>query len=151
MAIELKSADLVPDTEELSTGRDHSRDDFQKQVDGEVSTLIKLWHEQGDQEAGKGAPTKRYVVGTDDRAEMRKVIERAFTLASRELNPKIGPSWYQTKVNNGTVALKFAPKYLPVKATPDANANGNATPPAEPPAEPQAEPQAEGRRGFGRR
>jgi hypothetical protein len=164
--VTLQSADLVPDTDEISTGRDHSRDDFQRQIDGEVATLVKLWHEQGDQEIGKGAPTKRYVVATGERAEMRKVIERAFTLASVNLSPKIGPAWYQSKVNGDTVALKFTAKYLPVKA-PKADANGATPTPVATPEAPKADanpqadqggdtpqadqPQADsGRRGFRR-
>jgi hypothetical protein len=166
VAITLKADNLVPDSDEISTGRDHSRDDFQKQIDAEVATLVKLWHEQGDQEIGKGAPTKRYVVSTDDRAEMRKVIERAFTLASKDLSPKIGPAWYTSKVNGGTVALKFTAKYLPVpvKAAPAAPAaNGQAAPQADQPQAdqpnpaadqggdtPQAAPADSGRRGFRR-
>ena len=134
--MELKSADLVPDTEEVSTGRDHSRDDFQKGIDAEVKALIDLWHQQGDQEILKGAPSKRYVVATTDRGEMRKVIERAFTLASSGQARKIGPAWYASKVNGDVVALKFVPRYLPEKA-PKAEANGNATP--EPTQEPQAD------------
>lgn len=158
MAITLKSADLVPDTEEVSTGRNHERDDFQRQIDAEVSALITLWHQQGDQEITKGAPSKRYVVSTDDRAEMRKVIERAFTLASHGLSPKIGPAWYQAKTNDGTVALKFVPKYLPVKAESNGQAKTPATAPTDVVADPTADqggdqPQAEQpkTRGFGRR
>jgi hypothetical protein len=168
MAIALKADDLVPDTDEISTGRDHTRDDFQRQIDAEVAALVKLWHEQGDQEIAKGAPTKRYVVSTDDRAEMRKVIERAFTLASSGLARKIGPAWYTSKVNDGTVGLKFCPKYLPVKSASNGTATSEATPQATPEATPQAEapkvnPQADqgpdqpqatapesGRRGFRR-
>jgi hypothetical protein len=151
MPINLMPETEVPDTDELSTGRNHDRDDFQKQIDADVAQLVKLWDEQHNPEVGAGAPTKRYVVSTDDRAAMRKVIDRAFTLASHDRTPKIGAGWYLAKTNGSTVALKFAPRYLPVKAASNGTAEQAPAEQPEAPAEQATETEQSSRRAFGRR
>jgi hypothetical protein len=102
MAITLHTiapADL-PEQTELAEG--FVRDEFQKQVDKDVATLK---HNTATAAWPKADPAKlfqRYVVGTDDKPELKRVIRRACALH------KVEPSFYKdAKTEAGHVVVKF--------------------------------------------
>lgn len=110
----------------LIAPRDHSRDPAQLWTDDKVLTLVKEWQEAGQPEPSDTAPFRRLAVKKDDRPELRRMINRAFTLASSGDNTDVIPAFYlDGKTPDGKVAVKFNVRIKPEKAedeTPDPNA-----------------------------
>jgi hypothetical protein len=89
---------------ELATTRTRLRDDEQKALDADVAKLIAEWDAAGQPTTGD--PNRRYE--SNDAAESKRRIRRAFTLASKERTPSLAPYWFKD-------GAKDAEGFLPIK------------------------------------
>lgn len=114
---------------DLATQRTRARDEAQKELDGEVTKLVAEWKAAGS--PATGIPNRRYEV--DDVAEAKRRVNRAFTLASKDMTPKLAPMWYKdgTKDSEGYVAIKFAVRVSTPSDKAAAAAAETATPKAD--------------------
>lgn len=109
MAIEI-SEPTTPDTQDrLIAKRDHSRDDSQVWVDGKVKDLVNRYHEAGDPAPSDTAPYLRLEVVKAQRPDLRRAINRAFSLiSSGDAVPNLVPAFYiDGKGTDGKVVVKF--------------------------------------------
>jgi len=90
---------------DLATQRTRLRDPEQKELDADVAGQVKEWTEAGRPEDGN--PTRRYEV--DDLSDGKRRVRRAFTLASKDLTPKLAPMWWKdgAKDAEGFIAIKW--------------------------------------------
>jgi hypothetical protein len=126
---------------DLATTRTRLRDDEQKALDADVAKLITEWDEAGQPETGD--PNRRYE--SNDAAESKRRIRRAFTLASKDRAPKLAPYWFKdgAKDAEGFLPIKFGVRVsVPSDdAASDAAESGSETPAADPDsADPNANP-----------
>jgi hypothetical protein len=89
---------------ELAISRSRLRDPEQKELDADVAKLIAEWDAAGQPTTGD--PNRRYE--TNDPAESKRRVRRAFTLGSKERTPKLAPMWW-------TDGAKDADGFLPIK------------------------------------
>lgn len=119
MKIDIAEAS-VPDTQDkLIAGRDHSRDETQVWVDSKVTDLVTRWTEAGTPEPSDSAPFLRLEVKKEERPELRRMINRAFTLLSGAEGAKntLVPAFYQdAKGKDGKVVVKFNVRIKPEAA-----------------------------------
>jgi cation diffusion facilitator CzcD-associated flavoprotein CzcO len=144
---------------DLAVVRSRIRDDAQKELDTDVAALITEWKDAGS--PATGIPNRRYEV--DDVAEAKRRVNRSFTLASKELTPKLAPMWFKdgAKDSDGFVAIKFSVREsIPSNQSEPATDGETPAPDAETPAPdaetpaPDAEtpaPDGEGETDAGRR
>ena len=114
----------VPEQTELVAGRE--RDDFQRQVDQDVTKLKTATAKARWPEHDATKLFHRYVVSADDKAALKAVIRRSGTML------KVEPVFYKdAKTEAGHIAIKFhvarklGSDNKPVK---DASLNADGTP-----------------------
>lgn len=103
----------LPEQDELIAGRE--RDEFQRQVDGNVAELKNATATAGWPAHDSTKLFRRYVVAADDKAELKSVIRRAGTLH------KVDPVFYKdatTEAGHAVVKFHVARKRVMVNGEP---------------------------------
>jgi len=102
MALQITKSDVAADEELTRNTVSRDRDEFQKEMDGEVGSLVGQWLDAEKVPAGKlddrkrpedgkakvaesSRPRARYHVNPDDKTEFKDVLRRAGTLHKVEV------------------------------------------------------------------
>jgi hypothetical protein len=104
MTMAMRPAKSDDSQTKLATQRTRLRDPEQKELDADVAKLVAEWDAAG--QPTEGDPNRRYE--TNDPAESKRRVRRAFTLVSKDRTPKLAPMWW-------TDGAKDAEGFLPIK------------------------------------